>query len=906
MRTSEDIADAHCPIVAPRGWRAATDGVASPLVWLHQWARESPDRVVATGRSGTYTYRELADLVVSYAACVQAHARTGAPVALFMSHSPESFAALLGVMQSGVPAVPLDPHDGRQRARRIIAVARPGAMIVSPDLLVEARTLVGDQVPILVSGGTTGTEPSGGDNFPVVRCPGRSAERADDVQLPDADAAALLLFTSGSTGTPKGFVDTHASLAHFGVSTVNELRIGPGDRISQVFALSFGAARPHAFAALCAGATLVFKNLATDGIVSLAPWLSGEGITHLHTTPNVLRTMLLGDHAIELFRRLRVVVLGGDRTLPADLERGLDALGPDCQLVVSYASTDTGLLARSVFDRSTERPITAVSFHQLRPLRRGRVVDDGGAVCAAGTTGHLEFSIAAPHPFAFQPQPQGQTTIATEASRRSEYIRTGDLGNATPDGDFEITGRSNDRVKVRGFGVDLVEVETAVACCRDVVEAAVVLEQDESRARLVAHIVTAGGTIDVPALRTELESELAHYMVPTRFVSWPALPLTTRGKVDRAKLAAGSPTSSNAKVPSDDDVADLEQRLLAIWREALGSADVGLDDAFFDAGGDSLLAYELVITVGEVLDVELPPTSLLAAPTVRQQAAMIRSGAVEAPNHMVQLRVGRPGVGPVLFLHGIGGGPLYALKLLEAIPEDRPVYSAGCDLALAQRCANLEELAAIHTNAFLELTEDEGPVALFGWSFGGVLGWEMAPKLQAAGRTVEVLVLGDTRLGGRKPDPPSGRGARFSNLMMDLARAPARLAHLKRSNQSPSQMARSAIRRRPRLAARNDRIETSPEGRARKDTLKEMAAPWTPGPCSVPVAVIAAHGSTDYHRAAWGAASSGPLTIEEVPFSSHMDLMTYRRAATIRVFGSLLGRSSQRQLFRGTTRTVVR
>jgi thioesterase domain-containing protein len=326
--------------------------------------------------------------------------------------------------------------------------------------------------------------------------------------------------------------------------------------------------------------------------------------------------------------------------------------------------------------------------------------------------------------------------------------RTGDLVRRRGDGAVEFLGRTDNQVKIRGFRIGLEEVETALAKHPRIGAAAVRARPDPSgESSLTAYV--AGDSLseaDVPELRRFLRDLLPAYMIPTHFMPLPALPMTASGKIDRQRLPAPRPTGApRGRRPRDD----LERTLVGLWREVLGLPAVGLDDDFFDLGGHSLLACMLMARIEAVLGRELPLVTLFQSPTIASLADTLRSADEPAFSHLVPLRP--TGVGSPLFIvHGIFGNVLQLKALAERLPVPRPVHALqarGVD-PRQEPHASIAEMVGAYVAAVRQ-AQPRGPYALAGYSYGGLVAYEMARALRAGGETVELLALIETELYAR-------------------------------------------------------------------------------------------------------------------------------------------------------------
>ncbi|HSP78046.1 MAG TPA: alpha/beta fold hydrolase, partial [Myxococcaceae bacterium] len=342
----------------------------------------------------------------------------------------------------------------------------------------------------------------------------------------------------------------------------------------------------------------------------------------------------------------------------------------------------------------------------------------------------------------------------------TRMYRTGDKVRWRAHGELEFLGRIDFQVKVRGFRIDLGEIESTLRELPGLHEAVVLAREDvPGDKRLVAYVVPhEGQTLDAAHLRAALQQRLPEYMVPSAFVPLPSLPLNRSGKVDRAALPAPETAHTGpteASVPPRDA---LERELVRIWEEVLGVRPVGVRHDFFALGGHSLLAARLVNRVHKALGRPLPLVTLFQNPTVEQLAAALRQPEDENRPHstLARLQAGEGGVRPLFLVHGGGGSALTYTELARHLGPQRPVYglsAPGLDGG-EKLPASVEEMAR-HYLAQVRTVQPEGPYLLGGWSFGGLVALEMAQQLRAAGETVSLLALMDSHAPSSRPPSES-------------------------------------------------------------------------------------------------------------------------------------------------------
>ncbi|HET8683125.1 MAG TPA: non-ribosomal peptide synthetase [Micromonosporaceae bacterium] len=608
--------------------------------WQQVYA--GPQHTAVLGEAGALTYQALGDQVAAVAAAL-AGTRRGAGrdrrVAVLLDHGAQTVAGILGALTAGAAYVPLDPEYPADRLVLMLADADADTLLTSP--------AHGDLAQALLTRRGAGTQ-HGVAVLDVTRLPtpppGAGA-RPGRVSPVDPDDAAYILYTSGSTGVPKGVVQTHRN-ALFQIGThVDNLRIGPGDRVSVLSSFSFDMAVTDTFSALLSGATSVPVDLHRTGLGQLAAVLSRHGVTVYHSTPTVYRYLVEALGPAGSLPSLRAVVLGGEQVVRDDLHRFRRHCADDCVFVNGYGATEISF--------AVQNHLTAADIDTGRGVGDGVVpvghpLDGVEILLLPAGAGAGEIAIRSRHLATYWQDPQRNAQrFQVEADGRRTY-RTGDLGRWLPDGRLAYLGRTDRQVKVRGHRVEPGEVEAALAALPEVSRAAVVAHE-ATRAggpeqQLVAYVVpAAGGEVHRDTLRECLNRVLPPFAVPQAFVPVEELPLTPTGKVDVRALpdpsrllpGSGDPTGRDSDPtaitatgsPLDGPAGRIATVVADAWRAVLGRQDVGWHDNFFDLGGHSLLMAQVQERVAGALGRPVPLTTLYAYPTVAALAGHLAGDA---------------------------------------------------------------------------------------------------------------------------------------------------------------------------------------------------------------------------------------------------------------------------------------
>ena len=693
---------------------------------FEEQARAFPDRIAVSDGAVTWTYAELNRRANRVARRIVAEIGPGpANVALLFSHGAPMIAGMLGALKAGKAYVPIEPGYPRERLDFLLESSEARAVVAGIIETPLAVDLGRGQLPII---------PFGDDD------PLGSDDNLDLAVTPDA--LAYLLYTSGSTGQPKGVMQNHRNVLHFIRAYVNNLAVGPQDRLVLLASFAFDAAVMDIYGALFAGAELHPIDVKETGLGALARVIEARKITVYHSTPTLYRHLLAAAPRERGFSDVRVVVLGGEEAVRRDLEAFRERFPRDAVLINGLGPTESTVTLQAFFDATTRT--------SGNTLPVGYPVDDTAILLldAGGKPGKIRGEIAVRSAFtalgywrapalsaaAFGPDPEGGT---------QRIYRTGDLGRILPDGQLEFLGRRDHQVKIRGIRVEPGEIETTLAQHPAVRESVVIARDDATGAKvLVAYVVAPGAT--VAELRSFLQEKLPAPLVPATFVALDALPLTSTGKVDRLAL----PALLVSAVPATEVAAPeqaIQVRLQRIWERVLGVTTIGVHDDFFDRGGHSLLALRLFLEIEKDLGKALPLAVLFRAPTIAALAAVLAREGVESSWPSLVPIEARGSRTPFFCVHAIGANVLNYRLLSRHLGDQQPFYglqSRGLDGAHDPHDC-LEEMAAAYLQE-VRAVQPHGPYLIGGGSSGGIVAWEMAQQLRAAGEEVALLALIDT------------------------------------------------------------------------------------------------------------------------------------------------------------------
>ncbi|MGV0161985.1 non-ribosomal peptide synthetase, partial [Mycobacterium colombiense] len=700
--------------------------VSIPASFAAQVAR-TPEAAAISCDGRSMTYRELDDASNRLAHLLSGHGvGPGERVALLLSRSAEAIVAIVAVLKTGAAYLPIDPAHPDARIGFLLADAGPIAAISTAEL---AHRLDGHDLLVF------DVNDSAVDSQPSTALP-----------APAAEEIAYLIYTSGTTGVPKGVAITHHNVTQL-LGALDVRMDLAGQVWSQWHSLAFDVSVCEMWGALLYGGRLV---VAPESVArspeDFHALLAAEQVTVLSQTPSAFYALQTADALQpELGRQLKLeaVVFAGEALEPQRLGTWLHHHPGAPRLFNLYGTTETTVHAsfREIVHGDVENasspvgvPLAHLGFFvldaSLRPVPAGVVGElyVAGTGLGIGYVGRLGLTssrfVACPFGGAGAPG--------------HRMYRTGDLVSWGTEGQLRYLGRADEQVKIRGYRIELGEIRAALAALDGVEQAVVIAREDRpGDKRLIGYIT---GTAEPAETRAGLAERLPAYMVPAAVVALDALPLTANGKLDRRALPAPEYADGDRYRPP----ATLTEEILAgIYADVLGLERVGVDDSFFDLGGDSLLAMRLIAAINASLDANLAVRTLFHAPTVRSLSRQLGQDASEI--EVVPVEFLKEGTGDPLFCIHPGGGLVWPYHALGNYLDCSIVGIQQIPQNGEAEAASIRDMARNYADR-IQGIDPAGPYHLLGWSFGGVVAHEIAIELQRRGCSVAHLILLDALL----------------------------------------------------------------------------------------------------------------------------------------------------------------
>ncbi|MFI7014761.1 amino acid adenylation domain-containing protein [Streptomyces sp. NPDC050164] len=618
------------PASVRAGRRPPQPGPGTVPELVRERARRAPSALAVLSDEGRLDYAELTGRAERLAHELrESGVDAESVVTVCLDRAPELIVALLAVLSSGGAFLPLDPATPRQRMVALIAETGSRLIVSNSE---HAPKFSGCPARIVQAG------------EPATQAPPAGPRPAPD---PRPEDLAYVIYTSGSTGPPKGVMITHGSLAHSLTAVARAYELRPGDRVLHAAALGFDTSLEQIFATLISGATLVLAGTGTWAPTDLLHRLPEQGITVADLTPAYWQRIVSVADRGAILASLRLVIVGGEIVTAKDCRALLRRI-PGARLVNAYGLTETTITS-TICDLDEEvlaapdaavapvgRPLEGNRVHvldaELRPVAPGErgEIYIGGPGLARGV--RWQPALTAQQ---FLPDPYG-------SAPGDRMYRTGDLGRRRSDGNLEVLGRIDDQIKIRGFRVDPAEVESALVSHPEVGQAMVVARARAKGDRdLIAYYTTTAPPTDgEAALRARLRSALAEvlpgYMVPAAFHAVERLPVTPGGKLDRKAVPE---TGTPARTAAAADDRPVQQGMAQLWGQILDVDYVRPQDDFFELGGNSLLAMEMLARTRVIYGIGITQIrdltrSLLRHPTLAaftESVRQARAGTLAHP-----------------------------------------------------------------------------------------------------------------------------------------------------------------------------------------------------------------------------------------------------------------------------------
>jgi len=718
---------------------------------IHQLFEEqverTPEHIAVLFGNRKLTYREVNQKANQLAHLLKDQGvKKGKYVPVLMERSLELLLSHLAIMKAGAAFVPIDPKWPVTRIREIFNQLNTEIFLVNSsqadweDLSNWSRVVVNEleltEFKSNLNLSTSCTEP------------------------------IYVIFTSGSTGKPKGAINQHRGITNRFLNMNDRYGCQENDVILCTSNHVFDSSVWQLFWPLINGnCTAIVPPDFSFELHKIIELIEKFKVTITDFVPSVLNLLVVllerNPQLRHQLHSLRQLIIGGEAMNVKAIYQ-FKSYFPNVGITNAYGPTETsiGVIFYEVPSVCTASMFTAeipigrplFNVHALILDRHLNLVPIGvpgelyiGGVCVG--LGYLNEE--AKTRCVFIPNPFSEINS-------DRLYQTGDLVRYLPDGNIEFLDRIDRQVKIRGIRIELGEVEATLAQHPDLREAVVIVKEDTpGDKRLFAYVVANESQPTIAQLRSFIKSKLPDYMVPSAFVVLEAIPLTPNGKIDRRALP--SPDFSTQAAGRIAPCTNTELQLVQIWSEVLNIPAVGVRDNFFDLGGHSLLAVRLMARIEQQLGTHLALATLFTEPTIEHQASLL--SAVTNPQFSSPLVPIRQtgSLLPFFCVHPVGGNVLCYAALARQLSVEQPFYglqAVGLN-GEEEPLTRIEDMATNYIKA-IQTVQPQGPYQLGGWSFGGIVAFEIAQQLRSLGHEVAVLALIDsfnpTVLNNPKPD----------------------------------------------------------------------------------------------------------------------------------------------------------
>ena len=693
---------------------------------FEEQAKRVPGKVAIDYQGHEITYEQLnskANQLARY--LIENGVGPDQPIGIYMNRSIDMVIGLLGILKSGAAYLPMDPMFPRSRLTFMLEDTDARLLLTQSDLAEDFPEYNGRVIPLDQEWGIIS----------------KHSDQPVEV-LADSSTLAYIIYTSGSTGKPKGVQIEHKSVVNFLRSMQKTPGLVESDILLSVTTLSFDISILEIFLPIITGAKLVLvsKEDSMDGLF-LINKLQEMAVTVMQATPTTWKMMLDAGWK----SKLNLKVLCGGEALPKDLAFKVLPLCDSFWNV--YGPTETTIWSTVKQVKSHDEIITIG-----RPIDNTSVyvLDKIGRIAPVGVVGELHIGGAG----------IARGYLNREELTRERFIedpftpyggkylyKTGDLARVLDNGEIECLGRLDDQIKIRGFRVELGEIETLVKKHPGVHDAVIAIKNDPNgNPRLVAYLIPVDNLEpDIDNIKNFLKDQLPGYMIPAVHLFVKEFPMTPNGKIDRNALPEPTTTKHKSHEVGHGAKDKIEEELIALWEELLNVRPININDDFFDLGGHSLLAAQMFRKIEVAFGKSIPLATLFKSPTIAFLASILRDKGKVKWSSLVDINT-RGSNTPLFLVHGAEGNVLLYRELAQQLSKhNQPVYglqSQGLNPS-AQFTADIEKMASHYVGEIIERFPN-GPYLLGGYCLGGVIALEMARQLTAIGKQVDSVIMLET------------------------------------------------------------------------------------------------------------------------------------------------------------------
>ncbi len=685
-------------------------------------AAKFPDQTAIFDSGKSYSYSVFArDIGNLSAKLLNTGISPDQVVAVAIDRNYNYFVSIMAILQCGGSFLPIDPTMPSERKKFFCTDSRVSLILTDqaiPDFV--------DNIPAL---NVSEIDHSDQENTLKIAC--------------NPDSIAYIIYTSGSTGVPKGVKISRKALANFISGALGLYQITDKDRVLQFSSLAFDASIEEIFTSFCSGAGIYLRTaemLLADELLSF----SHQHQISVWDLPTAFwRQVIQSDIYLSspLPESLRLVIIGGEAVSTNDVTLW-NKREYNHRLFNTYGPTETTVVALAFEIKTGYKPETTVPIGQPLPGYKLYITDDNRHIVPEGVAGELIIageSLALGYLNREPEQKKAFILFETPDEGFQRCYCTGDLVTANTNGIIYYQGRVDAQVKIRGFRVEPGEIEQQIGSMDGVETCVVAVSANASGEKsLYAFYTVKNVETNTQAIRDELKKKLPGYMVPEMIIKVDEIPLTSNGKVDKKRLIA---TAKEKQILSGNKIVnptnETEEFVLDLWKKILKVEAMGIDDDFFDLGGHSLKAVQLMAEMKKRKEINIPLASLIQNSTVRTFASLLSSDKKDSFwRCLVPIRP-KGKKTPLFLIHGAGLNVLLYQSLKHHLKYDCPIYAfqaKGLD-GNGELSNDIEEMADDYIEEIKKI-QPNGPYLLLGFSLGGFIAFDMAKKLATQGNEV--------------------------------------------------------------------------------------------------------------------------------------------------------------------------
>jgi amino acid adenylation domain-containing protein len=689
-------------------------------------ARLYPDDHCLLYKNTPFTYKEVEEKVSKVHLNLIKHVKNEKIIGLPITRGIDQVIFMLAILKAGKAYLPIDFGYPKNRIQNIITNSN---LIFCLSTKEDSDAVVSMGLKLITN-----------NNSPTP---------IESNQILMAQNAAYILYTSGSTGEPKGVCMGQEALINLITWQNKNSTSKNGARTLQFAPLSFDVSFQEIMATLSTGGTLVLIDDALrQDMVALINFIKEQQVNRLFLPFVALQALSEAALGTDVFpNSLKEIMTAGEQLKITPSVNTFFTKLSNCVLYNQYGPTECHVVTELKLDGdpsswpplpSIGKPISNTSIiilnQELKIVNNGEI----GELYIAGeclAEGYLNNKQLTNEKFLDWKSPEGKNI---------RVYRSGDIAKYLPDGNIEFLGRQDDQVKISGHRIELAEVELAINSLNGINQTIVLVSNHLGQTQLVAYIQSNYEQIDVVDIRKKISNILPNYMVPAYFMLVKDFPKTSSGKINKKALPlpeyARPDSASKLRKPR----TKIEKEILQIWSEHLQITEIGIDDDFFEMGGNSIVAVKVMIQVEKEIGKRIPLSELFKHSTVEKFAQLLNIDGEIYSNCIVPIKpIGNKT--PFFLIHGAGLNVLNFVNLSNHFDEDQPVYGiqGNGPKGYDEWYVSIEAMAAHYVEEIIKINPN-GPYALSGFSFGGIVAFEMARQLKEKGKTISIIALLDT------------------------------------------------------------------------------------------------------------------------------------------------------------------